>query len=187
MRGDRAKALYYEPSVSLRSPPCNSAFLFSAIMNDSLVIDQVLFRSLGDEWHALVREGYHADYAGIFELYDTLVTPEQKIDRMVRWGGGIYAWTAREDGRLVGILTGDLDGDRLIIYDFFVAGSHRRRGIGRALLSEAVGQPGLREVAAEINAGNAASRALFESLGFAAAQSVLWYVRRPEPGEEGQP
>jgi ribosomal protein S18 acetylase RimI-like enzyme len=153
---------------------------------DTISFDRVPFVSLGGEWHALAREGYHADYAGIWEMYDLVNTPEEKIDRMRRWGGDIEAWTARDGGRLVGLLTGDLEGDRLIIYDFFVTGTHRRRGIGRALLAAALAEPGLREVAAEVNLDNAASRALFESAGFELAGAVGWYVMRPEPAREDE-
>jgi RimJ/RimL family protein N-acetyltransferase len=135
---------------------------------------------LGDEWHGLVVEGYHADYAGMWEMYDGVVAAEDKINRMHRWGGGISAWTARDDGKLVGLLTGDREDDRLIIYDFFVAGTHRRRGIGRALLAAALAEPGLREVAAEINLGNTASIALFEAAGFELTGAIGWYVLRPE-------
>lgn len=154
---------------------------------NTITFDRVPFASLGDEWHAPAREGYHADYAGIWEMYDMVNTPEEKIDRMQRWGGDIAAWTARDGGRLVGILTGDLEDDRLVIYDFFVAGTHRRRGIGRALLAAALAEPGLREIAAEINLANAASKALFASSGFELAGAVGWYVMRPEPpGDEAR-
>ncbi len=152
---------------------------------DDIAIARVRFASLGDEWHDLVRQGYHADYAGIFELYDELADAGDKIERMVRWGRGILAWTARESGRLVGIMTGDLDDGRLVIYDFIVDEALRQRGIGRALLEAALREPGLREVAAEVNAANSASRALFEALGFAPEASVLWYVLRPAAGEDG--
>jgi ribosomal protein S18 acetylase RimI-like enzyme len=147
---------------------------------ENITIEQVPFAALGSEWHRLVVEGYHADYAGMWEMYDEVVAAEDKIDRMHRWGGGIMAWTARDGGKLVGLLTGDLEDDRLIIYDFFVAGTHRRRGIGRALLAAALAEPGLREIAAEINLGNAASKALFESAGFKLAGAIGWYVLRPE-------
>lgn len=142
----------------------------------TLTVERVPFESLGDEWHPLVRAGYHPDYLGIFELYDEINTAETKIDRMRRWGRGIVAWTARDSGRLVGILTGDLDGDRLTVYDFFVLPEARRRGIGRSLLDAALAEPGLRMVAAEVNAANAAPRALFESRGFREARTIGWYV-----------
>jgi ribosomal protein S18 acetylase RimI-like enzyme len=145
-------------------------------MDIDIVIERVSFASLGDEWHDLARAGYHADYAGISELYGGATTAGDKVALMQRWGRGILAWTARDAGRLVGLLTGDLDGDRLIIYDFFVDGAYRRRGIGHALVSTALRAPGLRQAAAEVNVANFASRALFEALGFTAARTVSWYV-----------
>ena len=146
----------------------------------SITIERVPFASLGDEWHNLVRDGYHADYAGMGELYGGVATAEDKIVQMVRWGRDIEAWTARAGGRLVGVLTGDLDGSRLTIYDFFVDRAFQRRGIGRALLEAALATTGVSHVAAEVNAANAASRALFEAIGFRPARTVSWYVKGEE-------
>ena len=147
-------------------------------MNQSdLMIKRIPLGALGDEWHDLVRDGYHTDYAGMGELYAHVETAEEKIVQMQRWGEGIEAWTAREGGRLVGMLTGDVGGEQLTIYDFFVARSHRGRGIGRELLATALATPDVRRFAAEINVANTASRALFESCGFRPARTVSWYVR----------
>ncbi len=145
-------------------------------MDTNIAIERVPFASLGDEWHALARAGYHTDYAGISELYGGATTADDKVALMQRWGGSILAWTARDAGRLIGVLTGDLDGDRLIVYDFFVAGAYRRQGIGQALVKTALSEPGLRQAAAEVNVANVASRMLFEALGFTAARTVSWYV-----------
>ena len=148
-------------------------------MEPSIVIEYVPFGALGDEWHALVRDGYHADYAGVSEMYGGgAATADAKLALMQRWGGGILAWTAREGGRLIGLLTGDLEDSILTIYDFFVDSAHRRRGLGRALLDAALSEPGVREASAEINMVNSASRALFESLGFEPVRTVSWYTFR---------
>ena len=152
-------------------------------MDKTTAIERLPFARLGEEWHPLVRDGYHADYAGMGEMYDGVATVEDKIDQMHRWGGGIDAWTARDGGRLVGLLTGDVEDDRLTIYDFFVDPAYRRQGIGRALLAEALATPGVRHVAAEINAANVASLSLFASFGFAPQRTVSWFVR-PPAGEE---
>ena len=148
------------------------------MVETEILYSRDLFAALGEEWHALVRDGYHSDYAGMGEMYGGVRTAEDKIAQMVHWGNGIAAWTARDGGRLVGLLTGDLDGERLIIYDFFVNHAYRRRGIGRALLNTALAEPGLNEVAAEINLDNAASLALFEAAGFAPVRRVGWFTRR---------
>ena len=149
-----------------------------------ITIERVPFASLGDEWHDLARAGFHADYAGVSEMYGGgAATANDKIALMRRWGGGILAWTARDGGRLVGLLTGDVDGEELTIYDFFVDAAYRRRGVGRALVGAALGEPGVRAAAAEINTSNAASRALFEALGFAPVRTVSWYARRLDVGE----
>lgn len=152
-------------------------------MDTTIAVERVAFAALGDEWHALVRDGYHADYAGMGELYGGVVTIADKIDQMRHWGEGIDAWTARDAGRLVGLLTADVAGDQLTVYDFFVDPGRRRRGIGRALLAAALATPGVRQAAAEVNMANVASRALFEAFGFAPAHTVSWYVRPVE--EEG--
>ncbi len=157
-------------------------------MDTTITIERVPFESLGDEWHELARAGYHADYAGISEMYGGgAATAEAKIALMHRWGGGILAWTARDaSGGLVGLLTGDVDGEELTIYDFFVDAACRRRGVGRALVGAALAEPGVCVAAAEVNAGNAASLALFEALGFAPVRTVLWVARRLD-GEDGAP
>lgn len=158
-------------------------------MDTTITIERVPFASLGDEWHDLARAGYHADYAGVSEMYGGgAATADDKIALMRRWGGGILAWVARDGsrrdaGRLVGLLTGDVDGEELTIYDFFVDAAHRRRGIGRALVGAALAEPGLRAAAAEVNTANAASRALFEALGFAPVRTVSWYARRLNEAE----
>ena len=144
-------------------------------MDTGIVIERVTFASLGEEWHDLARAQLHADYAGVSEMYGGARTADDKVALMQRWGGGILAWTARDLGRLVGLLTGDLDDGRLLVYDFFVSGDYRRRGIGRALLGAALAEPGVREAGAEINAANVASRGLFESLGFRLVRTVTWY------------
>ncbi len=147
----------------------------------SFTIERLSFGALPvDEWALLVRDGYHDHYTGMGEMYGGVASVEDKIRQMRRWGEGILAWTARDAGRLVGLLTGDLDGDHLTVYDFFVDRGYRRRGIGRALLAAALAEPGLREAAAEINLDNAASRALFESEGFRLAAAVGWFTRGPE-------
>lgn len=152
-----------------------------------ITIERVPFASLGDEWHEMARAGFHADYAGVSEMYGGGAdSAEAKIALMHRWGGGIQAWTARHAGRLVGLLTGDLDGDELTIYDFFVDGAYQRRGIGRALVGAALGEPGVRAAAAEVNVDNGASRALFEALGFEPVRTVSWYARRLDQ-EDGAP
>ena len=156
-------------------------------MDKELTIARVSFRALGDEWHDLVRAGYHDDYNGMGEMYSGVTTVENKIGQMRHWGEGIDAWTARNDGRLVGILTADLDGEALTVYDFFVDPAYRRRGIGRALLTAALATPGVRQVAAEINLANTASRRLFESLGFAPRHTVGWYIRDGGGGGDGHP
>ncbi len=152
-------------------------------MDTGITIERVTFASLGDEWHDLARAELHADYAGVSEMYGGARTVDDKVALMQRWGGGILAWTARDAGRLVGMMTGELDDGRLLVYDFFVSNDYRRRGIGRALLGAALAEPGVREAGAEINAANVASRALFESLGFTPAQTVTWYVLRVD-GEQ---
>ena len=153
-------------------------------MDTTITIERVPFASLGDEWHDLVRAGSPADYARVRERYGGgAATADAKIALMRRWGGGIRAWTAREGGRLVGLLTGDVDGEELTIYDFFVDAACRRRGVGRALVGAALGEPGVRVAAAEVNADNVASRALFEALGFAPVRTVSWYARRLDDGQ----
>jgi hypothetical protein len=53
----------------------------------------------------------------------------------------------------------------------------RRRGIGRRLVETFARTCGARSVEAEVNQRNAASQALFRSLGFAPKRTLDWFVR----------
>ncbi len=156
-------------------------------MDENLTISRGSFAALGDAWHDLVRAGYHNDYNGMGEMYSGVASAEDKIAQMRRWGEALDAWTAWDNGRLAGILTAEVSGDALRVYDFFVDPAYRRRGIGRGLLAAALAMPGVRAAAAEINAANAGSRALFEALGFVPRQTVSWYVRAGGGDGDGHP
>jgi [ribosomal protein S18]-alanine N-acetyltransferase len=73
--------------------------------------------------------------------------------------------------------------DELHVLAVAVAPARRRRGLGRALLDEALrraAREGLREVQLEVRAGNAAARVLYAGLGFAEVGRRPRYYRDGE-------
>ncbi len=78
-------------------------------------------------------------------------------------------WVMREDGRVVGYICVWEVADELHITNIAVHPAARRRGIGRRLLQQVIGEArgkGLRVVALEVRPSNVEARALYESFGF---------------------
>ena len=72
--------------------------------------------------------------------------------------------------------------DELEIDNLVVAASHRRQGIGAALLHEALGQSqalGVRSAVLEVRAGNVAAQKLYESFGFITLGRRIEYYHNP--------
>ncbi len=141
----------------------------------------LLFRRAGldeleEKWQSLVQQAYHPAYNGMGESYSGITTAEEKIENMKHYTAGIPIWTAWEMDHLAGILTGKISGDRLVLYDLFIAPVFQRQGIGRKLLQMAIEESGVREVTAEVNRENAASQALFKSLSFECKLTSDWLV-----------
>jgi GNAT superfamily N-acetyltransferase len=86
---------------------------------------------------------------------------------------GVLHWVAEEDGRIVGELLGHLlrlpsrDGLELLLYSIGVRASHRRRGVGRALVEEMLRwmrAEGVREV--WVLADNPGAEEFYAACGF---------------------
>jgi ribosomal-protein-alanine N-acetyltransferase len=83
---------------------------------------------------------------------------------------------AEAHGKIVGYLVARAVGDEAEILDVAVAPAAQGRGIGRALLADALQalrRLGARRAYLEVRASNAAAQRLYRSLGF------LWVGRRP--------
>lgn len=124
-------------------------------------------------WKTLVQDSYHPNYLSIGEAYHNITSLEAKLEGLAN-DKDMVAWQATLGGELVGLLLASATNQRLIIYDLFISPSHQRSGIGRALVKFAIADFGATSVAAEVNAANSSSLALFEKLGFQPKCTSLW-------------
>jgi ribosomal protein S18 acetylase RimI-like enzyme len=153
-------------------------------------MEPIIFRrsdwdELEGKWQAMVMENYHPTYNGMGEYYNNISTAEAKIEIMKHYISGTTAWGAWVGGRLVGVLSGKISGERLVIFDMFVSHDFRRRGIGRGLVQIAIQESGAQLVAAEINRDNSASQELFRSLSFQLRRSSDWVELDLTPQTDG--
>jgi RimJ/RimL family protein N-acetyltransferase len=102
--------------------------------------------------------------------------PAATLERL-RGGPDAATFGAIQEGRLVGTsaifrLARLKERHKAYLVGMYVAPTARRRGLGRALvaavLDQARGMPGLRQVLLGVEAGNAPARALYEGFGFEA-------------------
>jgi ribosomal-protein-alanine N-acetyltransferase len=94
--------------------------------------------------------------------------------------GGL-ALVAERDGRVAGYLYARAAADEAEILNLAVAAGDRRGGVGRALVSAALGQMAgpVRQVFLEVRASNETARRFYESLGFREVGHRRRYYRRP--------
>lgn len=89
---------------------------------------------------------------------------------------------AERDGGVSGFLVARRAADEAEILDLGVRGDERRRGVGRALVGEALAGlagDGVRAVFLEVRESNAPARALYAGFGFDAVGRRPRYYRRP--------
>jgi ribosomal protein S18 acetylase RimI-like enzyme len=146
----------------------------------SLALRAADWDELEGKWQDLVRQSFHEHYIGMGEAYAGVVDAGGKIEDMLHYTDGLPAWAAWDGERLAGFLMGRTRGERLVLFDLFVAPSDRRRGIGRGLVELAIRESGARVVTAEVNRQNAASQALFKALGFQCEMTSDWLALRPD-------
>lgn len=87
------------------------------------------------------RERIIALWRDVFPEYADPTRPQRdpaaNIDRKLAFGDGLFWLAEDETGALVGTVMAGWDGHRGWLYSLGVAPSHRRRGIGRALIAHA--------------------------------------------------
>ena len=91
---------------------------------------------------------------------------------------------AEEDGRLVGAILGTHDGRKGWINRLVVAPSHRRRGVGQALVAEVekrLAELGIEVIACLIEDWNRDSMEFFAAVGYVHDEEVLYYSKRKDP------
>lgn len=107
--------------------------------------------------------------------------PEQAIAGLLE-GGGQTAWVARDEHRVIGYAALAVDGRHAHVDSITVAGTHRRQGVGRALMITLITgaeRRGAASLRLEVAMSNAQARNLYRRLGF-----NLIGVRRRYYGEE---
>ncbi len=123
----------------------------------------------------MIRVGTAADIDAVLALWDTAGPPSKSLPDTE---AGVLALLARDpeallvaeaDGEVVGTVIVTFDGWRCYLYRMAVAVSHRRRGIGRALVDAAEARirelGGVRADALTLKDDEAA-RAYWHSLGY---------------------
>lgn len=104
-------------------------------------------------------------------------------------GGTLFTLVALDGPRLVGALTCERENRRNVqhlahLIGMMVADTHAGRGIGRALLQEAIARlratPGLAQVTLTVTAGNRAAIGLYTRQGFERYGSLPDAIRLPD-------
>lgn len=103
--------------------------------------------------------------------------------------GTLFTLLALAGGRVVGALTCEREARRKVqhiahLVGMMVAETHRGRGIGRALLADAIARlqatPGLAQVTLSVTASNRAAVGLYESVGFTRYGRLPDAIRLPD-------
>lgn len=95
---------------------------------------------------------------------------------------------AEDDGEVVGVVLGSDDGRRGWISRLAVWPSHRRRGVGRALVAELerrLAARGCPQVNLLVLAGNDGGRATWDALGYESTDDVVLYRRKLAADADG--
>ena len=124
------------------------------------------------------------DYEGVYRLWintpgmglNTTDDSREGIDQYLR-RNPTSCFIAEEAGEIVGSILAGHDGRRGFIYHLSVAVSHRKKGIGKALVEhamEALKQEGIHKVALVVMAGNETGNAFWESHGFTTREDLIY-------------
>ncbi|MAE70781.1 MAG: ribosomal-protein-alanine N-acetyltransferase [Gemmatimonadetes bacterium] len=106
--------------------------------------------------------------------------PPSMFEGEIEWGGVLVAGGV-ETAEIVGFVVAVFERNRVHIANLAVARDHRRQGLGRRLLDEAIdagGCKGARAAWLEVRASNAAARELYTAAGFREIGRRTGYYRR---------
>jgi len=128
------------------------------------------------------------DHAAILALWQRAglhsIRPEGRDNRSEfekQFAGGQIAIGLEEDGKLLGVVLATHDTRKGWINRLAIEPDYRRNGYGEQLVQaaeEALREAGMHVMAALIEAGNDASLALFEKLGYAPHQHLYYVSKR---------
>ena len=134
-----------------------------------------------DESFMEIRNYQSADRQQVVNLWNDVFPnstghnePHRAIDRKIAVNDGLF-FVALENDILAGTILAGYDGHRGWIYSVAVDPTHKRRGIGSALVrhaQEALQKIGCPKVNLQVRTDNAAVVAFYESLGFEAEQRI---------------
>ncbi len=130
---------------------------------------------MGDAWSiepfeaAAHRAGFIALYNDVFGYTEPHHQPDLVVARKLEAGDGLFFIASTAKGDVIGSVMGGYDGHRGWIYCLAVAESHRRRGLGRALMAraeESLAERGCLKINLQILEGNAAVENFYHKIGF---------------------
>lgn len=115
-----------------------------------------------------------ADASAMVEIQRTAEQAAQwqaaDYERLSREPGGLILLTQLHDtGAAIGFLAARVMGEEAELYNLAVAGTHRRRGVGKSLIQEfhqRLAPAGVLRVNCEVRASNGAALNLYRSFGY---------------------
>jgi N-acetylglutamate synthase len=141
---------------------------------------------MGIQLHAFTPDHYDAAYS-LWKSSEGIglsdADSRENITRFLAHNPGM-SFVAMEEGRLVGAVLCGNDGRRGYLHHLAVAGSHRRRGIGRALADSslaACAAAGLRKCHIFVMAGNREGRDFWKGIGWEERTTLLIMSRDIAP------
>ncbi|MGD0726717.1 MAG: GNAT family N-acetyltransferase [Spirochaetia bacterium] len=146
------------------------------------VLDEAGAAGYTDGMSVTLREFTIADYEAAYSLWQSMegiglseADEKRNIIQFLARNPGL-SFVAEEDGMLVGAVLGGSDGRRGFLHHLAVAHSHRRAGIGRALVERslaALADLGMRKCHIFVLAKNRAGRRFWRRIGWQERTTLL--------------